>query len=771
MAVRIPIITVFDSKGLKSAEYQLRKVSGNISALSRNLAIAGTVASGIAFGLGKATMAASNFEAEFEGVNQVFKESAKLVQDFANSAAETAGLSATEALRGAKTFGLFATSAGLSTQEAAKFSTTLVQLAGDLGSFNDVPTEEALQAIQSGLMGQAEPLRKFGVFLTDNALRAEAMAMKIYDGTGALTAQQKMLASYNLIMRDTQIQQGDFVKYQDTLGNQLKTISSEFDNLVKDIGMELIPVIAAAMPTIRDLGNEFGEKLKGAIESIDWESLITAITNLITVFVENIETIVRVTTVLFLLNTAYHAGKVAVGLYNAAAAYFNFTLGLTTTAAGVATGALTVLRTAMLLSGIGATVVVLGLIADAFFNVSGKAKEATGAAKTYRDTVTGIPTATSNYIKQEVAQVDGIKNAWKNAKAAADAYKPTAGRTSVMDDYAYNLRTGQPTPKSGKAQTELDKILAGAKVGGGSSAPKALTLSQQLKREGTIATKEAKLISKGLSEGLASKITSSATPIKAANAVLKKITSTGGKAATKLQNQFNKTKAGQQELANVAAQAQAAQAQAAAQAEEQARELARIQEEQVRAQEEQQRLLEEQAREEQRILEEKERIYNSFLDSVKNVFAQIKDSITGAFDLPKLGGSTDSIIRNMKKLLDRVRSFSGNITKLAAMGLSPELLQQVIAAGPVAGARLAASLVAGGAGALAQINEGFGEISSLASGIATTGATARFDNPTQQNIYNINVDGGVGSGATIGQAIVEAIKAYERTSGAVWQGA
>jgi hypothetical protein len=40
-----------------------------------------------------------------------------------------------------------------------------------------------------------------------------------------------------------------------------------------------------------------------------------------------------------------------------------------------------------------------------------------------------------------------------------------------------------------------------------------------------------------------------------------------------------------------------------------------------------------------------------------------------------------------------------------------------------------------------------------------------------QTVYNINVNGGVGSGATIGKSIVDAIKAYERTSGAVWQGA
>jgi TP901 family phage tail tape measure protein len=38
-------------------------------------------------------------------------------------------------------------------------------------------------------------------------------------------------------------------------------------------------------------------------------------------------------------------------------------------------------------------------------------------------------------------------------------------------------------------------------------------------------------------------------------------------------------------------------------------------------------------------------------------------------------------------------------------------------------------------------------------------------------IYNINVSGGLDSGASIGKRVIEAIKAYERTSGAVFQGA
>jgi hypothetical protein len=47
----------------------------------------------------------------------------------------------------------------------------------------------------------------------------------------------------------------------------------------------------------------------------------------------------------------------------------------------------------------------------------------------------------------------------------------------------------------------------------------------------------------------------------------------------------------------------------------------------------------------------------------------------------------------------------------------------------------------------------------------------KYTNNKPQNVYNINVNGGVGSGATIGRSIVEAIKAYERTSGAVFVGA
>jgi hypothetical protein len=319
-----------------------------------------------------------------------------------------------------------------------------------------------------------------------------------------------------------------------------------------------------------------------------------------------------------------------------------------------------------------------------------------------------------------------------------------------MDSYNYNLRTGQPVPT--QVVDPLAGILANIQnTGGASSASSGTTFASALNKSVLEQTRLGKLTAKGLSDGAAEFALATVENKKEFTKLLTNL-SKPGKVDIR-QAQFNRTAAGKAELAQIQANNEAnAAADRAAEQEAERQRQAIIAAEKAAA-------------------DERARIYKSFADSVTNTFASIKDVIVGAFSLPELGGSTDSIIRNMDKLLTRVKSFSANITKLSDMGLNANLLQQVIQAGPVAGARLAASLVAGGADALGRINAGYGEIQTLGSEIGMTGTNSRFNNQAQQNIYNINVEGGVGSGATIGKAIVDAIKAYERTSGAVWQGA
>jgi hypothetical protein len=269
--------------------------------------------------------------------------------------------------------------------------------------------------------------------------------------------------------------------------------------------------------------------------------------------------------------------------------------------------------------------------------------------------------------------------------------------------------------------------------------------------EGKKADKQAELLGRGLSQGLVNQILSSSKPIITANQTIKSTTTKAGNVAKKEVKKLNALFDGQISQVNQRAAEAAQAANAAAQ--------------------EAQRQAEELRRAEEARIEGLNQLYANFLDTIKGTFAGIRNAIQGAFDITGLGGSTNAIIRNMNKLLAKMKSFSANVKSLATMGLDPALLQQVIQAGPVAGSRLAAALVSGGAGALASINAGFGQVGSLASEIAETGVRSLFDTQAQQNQYNITVTGGVGSGATIGKAIVDAIKDYERTSGAVWQGA
>jgi hypothetical protein len=188
------------------------------------------------------TTSASSLAAEFEGVNQVFGSAAKSVQDFAAQAAYSVGLTETAALQASKGFGVFASAAGLAGQDAASFATNLVQAAGDMASFNDVPVEEALDAIKSGLQGQGEPLAKYGILMNENTLKAAAMKAEIIESTDeALTPQQRVLAANALLFEELGVQQGDFVNYQDTFGNKLKTVTSLLSQMQTGIGEELLP--------------------------------------------------------------------------------------------------------------------------------------------------------------------------------------------------------------------------------------------------------------------------------------------------------------------------------------------------------------------------------------------------------------------------------------------------------------------------------------------------------------------------------------------------
>jgi uncharacterized protein YukE len=259
MAINIPIITSFVNTGIQAADKQLKSfgtsaktVAGAVGGLS--LAF-GTVQSV----LGPAIKAASDMQESLSKVNVVFGRGAREVEKFADSAAKNLGQSKQAVLEAAGVFGTFGKAAGLAGEDLALFSNDFTQLATDLASFNNTTPEEAVQAIGAALRGEAEPLRRYGVLLNDATLKQEALTLGIYDGKGALTAQQKILAAQAAIYKQTGDAQGDFMRTSDGLANSTRTLSAYFKDFQARLGAQFLQQATTATQNITFLAQAFAK--------------------------------------------------------------------------------------------------------------------------------------------------------------------------------------------------------------------------------------------------------------------------------------------------------------------------------------------------------------------------------------------------------------------------------------------------------------------------------------------------------------------------------
>lgn len=180
-------------------------------------------------------------------VGVIFGDAAKDLDAWAKAAPAALGQTEQAALDAAATMATFGKSAGLTGADLTTFSTDLVNLSSDLASFHNADPSETVNALGAALRGESEPMRKFGVLLSDAVLKEEAMALGIYDGTGALTAQQKVLAAQAAIMKQTTDAQGDFARTSDGAANQQRILSATIEQAQTEMGAALLPVLESVV--------------------------------------------------------------------------------------------------------------------------------------------------------------------------------------------------------------------------------------------------------------------------------------------------------------------------------------------------------------------------------------------------------------------------------------------------------------------------------------------------------------------------------------------
>ena len=215
-----------------------------------------------------AVQRASDLNETISKSNQIFGAASREVQTFASNAAMALGQTKQQAIDAAAQFGIFGKAAGLSGTALSEFSTRFVTLASDLASFNNTSPEEAIQAIGAALRGESEPIRRFGVLLNDAALKTAALEMGIYNGNGALTAQQKVLAATELIFQQTSDAQGDFARTSDGLANQQRILRAQLEDISATLGQVLLPYFVRfvtfinenILPAVKVFADQLGEQ-------------------------------------------------------------------------------------------------------------------------------------------------------------------------------------------------------------------------------------------------------------------------------------------------------------------------------------------------------------------------------------------------------------------------------------------------------------------------------------------------------------------------------
>lgn len=205
---------------------------------------------------GKASlMAASDVEEMQSKFNTVFKSLSSDVTAELQEFADAANRSIYDLQGFAATLQDTFVPLGFARDSAADMSIQLVKLAEDLGSFNNLPTQQVVEDLQSALVGNTETLRKYGVVATQAAIDEKALAMGLEFTKGKMDAQTKAAAILAITMDSTTDAQGDAIKTADSLANQFKGLEAATSRLSVAIGQGLVPSAQEGVGVVTALTN------------------------------------------------------------------------------------------------------------------------------------------------------------------------------------------------------------------------------------------------------------------------------------------------------------------------------------------------------------------------------------------------------------------------------------------------------------------------------------------------------------------------------------
>ncbi|QOC26040.1 hypothetical protein IC744_06705 [Microbacterium hominis] len=217
---------------------------------------------------------ASDLNESINAVQVAYGDASSSVLKLGDNSAKSFGLSKRELNSYATQFSSFVqTIAGPGGDIAGTFR-ELVGRGSDFASVFNIDVAEALSTFQSGLAGESEPLRKYGIDLSAATVQAFAYSHGIAAAGSELTEAQKVQARYGALLAQTSKVQGDFANTSDQLANKNRINAASWDDIQAKIGTAFLPVAQSLatiigddlLPVIADLAEKQGPALAMAFK-------------------------------------------------------------------------------------------------------------------------------------------------------------------------------------------------------------------------------------------------------------------------------------------------------------------------------------------------------------------------------------------------------------------------------------------------------------------------------------------------------------------------
>lgn len=252
-----------DEQGKKTSliERAWSKAGGAIREHADDIRSAGVVAAA-AIGLlvGSSISAASGLEQSAGAVHAVFKESASQVEAWADSAAETVGVSEAAYNASASTIGAMLKNYGVATDRVATATNDLITQGADLSAMFGGTATDAIEALAAAMRGEADPAERYGLSLSKTKVAAHQAA------TGIENQAEATLDLIKVQMRASGAM-GQFAREAGTFAGKQQRVNAAWVDARAELGQQFLPVATQALDVLSGL-LDVVEPIPGPIKMI-----------------------------------------------------------------------------------------------------------------------------------------------------------------------------------------------------------------------------------------------------------------------------------------------------------------------------------------------------------------------------------------------------------------------------------------------------------------------------------------------------------------------